>query len=594
MMCNLKKLLKTQKKKKKIKTLKEFRTRLKTYYVKFKSIENLFGDQNLKEVIELRNKYATIHKAYTTATSELKDINSLSGLGTNHWRVLWNAAKDFAITENLTNQEEFPSNESLEKCVLCQQDLDEEAKLRLQSFNEFVLNDISNQLQKITELIEHKIEAINRITELSFDNYQELNQHIDNFQDVYQKLITYFGSNKSNIISHLKNGTEINLIKTNLSKTIEDIIEKVDKEIKSNTELQQNRSKLVIEFNELLAKEYLHGKKTDIVQYHDEFLHKKMLSKCKTKLNTTQVSIKIGDLMSDQAVNLQHQEFINHLQKFNKDLASKIAITKTRTTAGTTFQKCSFTGIGEGINSILSEGEQKVVALSNFLAECTIDNRKNTIVFDDPVNSLDVDYRELITNEIVRLSSDRQILVLTHDLTFLRSLIDTHKKNINSDCQVIGIDKYNNVSGIVSDEIPYLAKNIDERIGSIRKILTEHDGLNLTDVQEREDKLDLARKKFRMLIEKSVEDLLSNKACQRFSKNINIKKGSLSGFIITEQSDVDLLLDFFSKYSVTEHDGGTTTISMLPNRQIMQQDLTDYINWKTDFKNRLKTFVHSY
>lgn len=590
----LEKLLKTQNPGEKIKTLNEFRTRLNTYFQKFKSIENLFSDENLKEIIDLRSKYETIQKAYTAATSELKNINSLSGFGTNHWRVLWNTAKDFAIKENLTNEEEFPSNESLEKCVLCQQDLDEEAKKRLKGFNEFVLNDISNQLQKITELIENKIEVINRVVALPYENYQELNQHIENFQDIYEEFISSFESNKSNIISHLNKGVEINFNKNILSKTIEELIEKVDKEIKANIELQQNRSKLITEFNELLAKEYLYGKKINIVQYHDEFLYKKWLSKCKSKLNTTQVSIKIGDLMSDQAVSLQHQEFINHLQKFNTDLASKIAITKTRTTAGTTFQKCGFSGIGEGMNSILSEGEQKVVALSNFLAECTIDNRKNTIVFDDPVNSLDVDYRELITEEIIRLSSNRQIIVLTHDLSFLRTLIDTHKKNINTDCQVIGIDKYDGISGIVTDEIPYLAKNIDERIASIRRILTEHDLLNLTDAHGRETKLDSARKRFRMLIEKSVEDLLSNRAYQRFSKNINIKKSSLSGYIITEQSDVDLLLSLFGKYSVTEHDGGTSTIPLLPNRQVIQQDIADYNVWRTDFKNRLKAFIQTY
>ncbi len=590
----LEKLLKTQNPEEKIKTLNEFRTRLNTYFQKFKSIENLFSDENLKEIIELRSNYETIHKAYTTATSELENINLLSGFGTSHWRILWNAAKDFAVKENLTNQEEFPSNESLEKCVLCQQDLDEETKRRLLGFNEFVLNDISIQLQKITELIENKIEAINIIIALPFENYLELNQHIENFQEEYQKFITSFESNKSNIISHLNNGTEINLNKKNLSKTIEELIEKVDKEIKANTELQQNSSKLVAEFNELLAKEYLHGKKTDIVQYHDEFLYKNWLSRCKTKLNTTQVSIKIGDLMSDQAVNLQHREFITHLEYFNQDLATKVSITKTRTASGTTYQKCGFSNIGEGMNAVLSEGEQKIVALSNFLAECTIDNRKNSIVFDDPVNSLDMDYRDLIADKIVSLSSDRQIVVLTHDLSFLRLLIDTHKSKLNTDCEVIGIDKFNGLSGVVTDEIPYLAKNVDERIDSIRRILRDHDALAIHDAHGRETKLDSATKKFRMLIEKTVEEILSNKSYQRFNKNIKLRKDFLSGYIITEERDIDFLLGLFSKYSVTEHDGSTSVISQLPSKNDIQQDITGYLAWKLDFKNRLSAFQQSY
>ncbi len=173
-------------------------------------------------------------------------------------------------------------------------------------------------------------------------------------------------------------------------------------------------------------------------------------------------------------------------------------------------------------------------------------------------------------------------------------LIDTHKQVLNSDCQVIGIDKYNGVSGIVTDEIPFLAKNVDERIDSIRRILREHDALLITDGHGRETKLDSARKRYRMLIERSVEEILSNKTYQRFSKNIHIKKGNLSSYIITQQSDVDFLLGLFGKYSVTEHDGGTTTIPLLPNKQVIDQDISDYLAWKIDFRNRLRSFQQTY
>ncbi len=236
--------------------------------------------------------------------------------------------------------------------------------------------------------------------------------------------------------------------------------------------------------------------------------------------------------MENQAVSLQHQEFISHLTSFNADLASKVILSKTRTSQGNTYQRCNLGGLTHPINTILSEGEQKIIALSNFLAECTIDGRRNTIVFDDPVTSLDMDYRDLIANKIVELSRDRQIIVLTHDLSFLRLLIDTHKTNNTTDCHVIGIGKSNGISGVVTDEIPYLAKNVQERIDSIRRILDEHDALHITDGHGRETKLDSARKRFRMLIERSVEEILSNKTYERFSKNIHVKKGNLSSYIV--------------------------------------------------------------
>ena len=152
------------------------------------------------------------------------------------------------------------------------------------------------------------------------------------------------------------------------------------------------------------------------------------------------------------------------------------------------------------------------------------------------------------------------------------------------------IDKYNGISGIVTDEIPYLAKNVQERVDSIRRILNEHDTLTLTDAHGRETKLDSARKRFRMLLERSVEEVLSNKTYERFSKNIHLKKGNLSSYIVTEKSDVDFLLNLFGRYSITEHDGGTSTIPQLRSKVEIEQDITDYSNWKNDFKTKQRTF----
>jgi recombinational DNA repair ATPase RecF len=45
------------------------------------------------------------------------------------------------------------------------------------------------------------------------------------------------------------------------------------------------------------------------------------------------------------------------------------------------------------LSDVLSEGEQKVIAMSDFLAEASIRTGSSPLLFDDPVNSLD--YRRL-------------------------------------------------------------------------------------------------------------------------------------------------------------------------------------------------------
>ncbi|MFD2164353.1 AAA family ATPase [Paradesertivirga mongoliensis] len=587
-------LINTQNPQQNIQNLSGLKSRIENYVQQFQRIEGSFSDPIIEEIKGLRVRYESIKHAYSIAANDLKNLNTIEGFGTNPWRTLWEAAKNFAHTSEMSDGQNFPSLGSLEKCVLCQQDLDDIAQERLKGFNQFILNDVSTQLSAVQREIQQKKNLYDSLNVPPYENFKEITQYIQDFPDKYKEFTKSISELKTSLVNYLQNGSEIPINRKILSSTINSLILNIDAQIQQNRGLLQNRNAYITEHNELTVKEFLFNNKTIILRYFDEYKYKIWVNSCQSQLNTSIVSKKIGDLMEDQAVNLQHQEFINHLSYFNRELATRVLLSKTRTSHGSTYQKCSLNGIKDSINSILSEGEQKVVALSNFFAECTIDGRKNSIIFDDPVTSLDMDYRDLIATKIVELSQDRQIVVLTHDLSFLRLLIDTQKSVNLDDCHVIGIDKYNGISGIVTDEIPFLAKNVQERIDSIRRILREHDSLQITDSHGRETKLDSARKRFRMLLERSVEEILSNKTYERFSKNIHLKKGNLSSYIVTEQNDVDLLLQLFGKYSITEHDGGTSTIPLLPGKSVMEQDITDYSNWKDGFKARLKAFQTTY
>lgn len=586
-------LINSQNPQQNIQNLNSFKGRIENYIRQFKSIEERFNEPSIQELRSLRSRYEVIKQAYDLASNELSGINTIEGFGTNPWRTLWDAAKNFANSNGMTDGENFPSDSSLDTCVFCQQDLDEDAKQRLLGFNKFVINDVSTQLNSVQTEIEQKSTNLNSLVVAPLENFTELIQHITDFQIQYEAFYQSLNTAKTAIIHQLQHGGELNVTLNSISSNIEALLPNITIQLEQNNQLLNNRNTLIAEYNELLSKEFLFINKSTILQYFDEYKFKKWIGVCQAKLNIN-VSRKIGEIMEDQAIALQHNEFLGHLNYFSAELASKVVISKTRTSQGNTFQRCELGGISHTIESVLSEGEKKVIAISNFLADCTIDNKKNSIVFDDPVTSLDMDYRELIANKIVELSQDRQIIVLTHDLSFLRLMIDTHKSITSTDCHIIGIDKVSGISGVVTDEIPYLAKNVDERVDSIRRILREHDALNITDAHGRETKLDSARKRFRMLLERSVEEVLANKTYERFSKNIHFKKVYLSSFIVVEQTDIDILLGLFGKYSVTEHDGGTTTIPQLPTKSVIEQDIRDYMDWKNNFKAKHRTFNQNY
>lgn len=86
---------------------------------------------------------------------------------------------------------------------------------------------------------------------------------------------------------------------------------------------------------------------------------------------------------------------------------------------------------GHTPSHVLSEGEQKVIALAEFLTEIRISGINKGIVFDDPVNSLDNDRKRQIADRLMRESLDRQVIIFTHDLVFFYHLKNSSKKHLH-------------------------------------------------------------------------------------------------------------------------------------------------------------------
>ena len=78
--------------------------------------------------------------------------------------------------------------------------------------------------------------------------------------------------------------------------------------------------------------------------------------------------------------------------------------------------------VSASIDDVLSEGEQTALGLAGFLTEVMFDDSKSAVVLDDPVSSLDAGRRSRVANRLVELAEDRQVIVFTHEATFVTAL----------------------------------------------------------------------------------------------------------------------------------------------------------------------------
>jgi energy-coupling factor transporter ATP-binding protein EcfA2 len=81
------------------------------------------------------------------------------------------------------------------------------------------------------------------------------------------------------------------------------------------------------------------------------------------------------------------------------------------------------------LSKVLSEGEQKVIAIADFLAEARLAGITAPVIFDDPVSSLDHRRVNEVAQRIANLAADNQVIVFTHDILFTAKLLSLFEKS---------------------------------------------------------------------------------------------------------------------------------------------------------------------
>ncbi len=110
---------------------------------------------------------------------------------------------------------------------------------------------------------------------------------------------------------------------------------------------------------------------------------------------------------------------------------------------------------GHRPDEILSEGEQRAVALADFLTEVSLNLANAGIVLDDPVTSQDHERKELIARRLVSEAGNRQVIIFTHDLVLLTMIVEASKdQNVDLLTHWIERDGHGNPGQISLDDCP--------------------------------------------------------------------------------------------------------------------------------------------
>ncbi len=125
-------------------------------------------------------------------------------------------------------------------------------------------------------------------------------------------------------------------------------------------------------------------------------------------------------------------------------------------------------------SKVLSEGEQKVLAIADFLAETRLSGITAPVIFDDPVSSLDHRRINEVAQRVASLAEDHQVIVFTHDILFATTLLSLFEKSRRCAYYQVtdddGKGKVTKATGPRWDTLSNIKKNINETIQSAKTV----------------------------------------------------------------------------------------------------------------------------
>lgn len=529
----------------------------------------------------LAEAYHTAKAAAELAANAFKkDATLLPGTGGEGWKELFEAARKFS--QEAYPDKKFPQLGGDTPCPLCQQSLNDGAA-RLMRFEEFVQQEAEKNARACKKALaeDYKpFEAQNLA--LGFDDV--LFKEIESLDKTLATATRYFEKELS--VRHkailqacadrawdkvapepASPTAQLQALTGHLIKEAEDLEKAAD---------EKARAALQSEFNELDARLKLGKLKAAAIAAIEKYSLAIKLAKCTSAVKTNTITIKSTEL-AEKVVSKELADALN--QEFKALGAGSLHVSlATRAVKGKTLHKLKL-GLPQARNptDILSEGEQRAIAVGSFLAEVNIGGGTGGIIFDDPVSSLDHTRRERVAMRLVQEASKRQVIVLTHDVYFLCVLMEEADR-IGVPITTQSLSKRPGGFGVADPRLPFEAMGTKARVGALRDMQQQIAKLHKAgdEPEFRKQTVDCYRQ-LRIAWERAVEEVLFQNVVLRFRKGISTQPLIK---VVVEDADYKLIEQSMTKCSNHAHDQALMGGAAIPEPDELLADINSLDDWR--------------
>jgi energy-coupling factor transporter ATP-binding protein EcfA2 len=519
-----------------------------------------------------------------TVAQRFKEMDTLEGTGDDPWLEMFRAARQFCATSHAVHA--FPRLANDARCPLCQNPVGEAGAARLLAFDEFIEGEARKAADKARkEAVVAFKTLVDAPLDLSFDEtlghdleaYPELAASCTAFQKALRE-------RRDAVREAAKPDSSTNWDQVSvLPATPRDTLTQVAagwREAAIKLDQSQDaaaRAKMEKDLAELQARRLFSDLKPVALETVDRFILSARLAECITATSTASISRKSTELTSTMATEEVAAALSEELLALGVN-SIRVAMQPSSTKAKTTFKLVLKSESGAVPHDILSEGEQRAIAIAAFLAEVKLGKGKGGIVFDDPVSSLDHARRERVARRIAAEAQDRQVVVFTHDIFFLNVLM-FEATALGLVPKTLTLNQTPEGFGVAEEALPFAGANVSQRVGMLRNKQVECARRHRAGDQAGYRLL--ARDLYndlRMTWERGVEEVLFHEVVLRFRKGVETNRLKK---VTVEPEDVAAITSGMSKCSnYTGHDGAQEANVAPPSPEEMQADINALEAWR--------------
>lgn len=558
-----------------------------------KEVEAALSDDTLRAVFDARTEGRRKSEEAKRLREATFPQGLLQGTGTDPWAALWESARRFT-QEHAYPDKPFPVVGDGAQCVLCQQDLNHAAAHRLKQFEDFVASTVERELRQIRDTFTRQRKAfadLKTTTEAVDETLKEIRIEHEAVADTISAALASNEKRRAAVLSALTEDKDLAAdcaALVSVTAGAEGLSAQIDERIKTlrTSADDQTRKRMTAEAQELRARKLLAAHQQTVL---DDIERRKKYAAYGLCIDDTKT----------QAITAKSTAITKTVvsQKLKKSFQEELVILSFRDVEvelkelggadGVFYHKLVLTRApGVELPKVVSEGEQRCLSIAAFFAELSTADDLSGIVFDDPVSSLDFQWRNGVARRLVQESKTRQVIVFTHDVVFLLSL-----RQYAEELGVEPLDQHvrhqSKGAGVCAEELPWVALPVKRKIRYLNNCWQVADKLSRDGHQDAYEKeVKYLYGLLREAWERALEEVLLGGVVERYRPSVQTQQIAQIADISAEDCKaVETAMTKCSSW-LPGHDKAAAARAPVPTPAELKADIDALATWVAAIRKR--------